>query len=63
MVKRKRTEGQTMIYKHYTKTKDRATGTPLKTCADRRCSGRVAVLVPLETPVVLLLILLSIKIR
>jgi len=41
MTKGKSTEGQTTIYKTYTKTKDRITRTPLKTEGELRCSGRV----------------------
>jgi len=42
MVKRKRTKGQTTIYKNITnKTKDRVTRTQLKTWGECRCSGRV----------------------
>ena len=41
MVKRKRTKGQTTIYKTY-KTKDRVTRTPLNTGGELRCSGRVS---------------------
>ena len=37
------------------KSKDRATQTPLKTDGELRCSGRVALLFPLVTPVLLLL--------
>jgi hypothetical protein len=42
MTKRKRTLGQTTIYKTLYKTKDRVTRTPLKTEGEFRCSGRVS---------------------
>jgi hypothetical protein len=42
MAKRKRTKGQTTIYNHAYKTKDRVTRTPLKTWGELRCSGRVS---------------------
>jgi len=42
MTKRKRTKGQTTIYKHTHKTKDQVTRTPLKTEGERMCSGRVS---------------------
>ena len=42
MIKRKRTNGQTPIYKNITnKTKDRVTRTQLKTWDECRCAGRV----------------------
>jgi hypothetical protein len=41
MTKRKRTKGQTTIYKHTNKTEDRITLTPHKTGDERRCSERV----------------------
>jgi len=41
MANRKSTKGQTTIYKHTHKTKDRVTRTPLKTRGELRCSGRV----------------------
>jgi hypothetical protein len=34
-------KGQTTIYKHTHKTKDRVTRTPLKSGGELRCSGRV----------------------
>jgi len=40
MTKGKRTKGQTPIYKHAHKTKDRVTRTPLKTGGELSCSGR-----------------------
>ena len=51
---KKRTKGQTTIYKNTKKAKDRGTRNPLNTGGGRgeiRCSGRVAVLTPLVTPV------------
>jgi hypothetical protein len=42
MAKRKSTKGQTTIYKHTYKTKDRVTRTPLKTGGELRCSGRAS---------------------
>jgi hypothetical protein len=50
MVIRKRTKGQTTIYK----TKDRATRSPLKSGSEIRCSGMLAVPAPLVAPVVLI---------
>jgi hypothetical protein len=41
MTNRKRTKGQTMIYKYTHKTKDRVTRTPLKTGGDLTCSDKV----------------------
>jgi hypothetical protein len=41
MAKRKRTKGQTTIYKTYT-YKDRVTGIPLKPGDELRCSERVS---------------------
>jgi len=38
---KKSTKVQTTIYKTYTKTKARVTGTPLKTGGELRCSGRL----------------------
>ena len=42
MAKRESTKGQTMIYKHTYKTKDRVTRTPLKTGGVLRCSERIS---------------------
>jgi predicted choloylglycine hydrolase len=42
MAKRKRTKGQTTIYKNTYKPKDRVTLTPLKTGGELMCSGRVS---------------------
>ena len=42
MAKRKSTKGQTTIYKHTYKTKDRVTRTTLKTGGELRCSERVS---------------------
>ena len=44
MAKRKSTKGQitSTNLKHRYKTKDRVTGTPLKTGGELRCSGRVS---------------------
>ena len=42
MTKRISTKGQTTIYKHTYKTKDRITRTPLKTGSELRCSERVS---------------------
>ena len=41
LAKRKSTKGQTTIYKHTPKTKDRVTRTSLKTGGELRCSGKV----------------------
>ena len=42
MAKRKRTKGQTTIYNHTYKTKDRATRTPLITGGELKCFGRAS---------------------
>jgi hypothetical protein len=43
-----------MVQKHFTKTKDYTTGTPLKIKGELRCSRRIAVLGLLLAPFVLL---------
>ena len=42
MAKRKSRKGQTTIYKHTHKTKDRVTRTPPKTGSELGCTGRVS---------------------
>jgi hypothetical protein len=42
MANKKRTKGQTTIYKTLQKTKDRVTRTPLKTGDEIMCFGRVS---------------------